>query len=311
MQTIRTNRKYNRRREEGESNFLINLTVRDCHQGAYHYVFHIARTPARVQTARTLPPDFGHGDRCACQTSLQNTPVMKTTRKVWASLLTLLAACLVHAADTKPVARVISILEIETDDPSGYAIWITQYNAAAKARTGVDNFVRVYETLMDGEKTNSVRAVAAAASVAELTKHQMALESDPAILQAVSHLRGMRKMGSRLLYQAVRYDGSNKNGSLYTTQAVVTDEAGYLKALDQLRALFDANGLKDAKINAYRVLAGRTDHTHHIVINTPSPDRLAAVLDQIVSNQQMADWIAASGKFRTVVRNGTSREITK
>ena len=40
---------------------------------------------------------------------------MKITIKVFASLVTLFAACLVHAADSKPIARVISVQDVETD----------------------------------------------------------------------------------------------------------------------------------------------------------------------------------------------------
>lgn len=236
---------------------------------------------------------------------------MKTTRKVWASLATLLAVCLLHAADSKPIARVISLLEIETDDPSGYARLMTEYNQAAKAKLGIDNYVRIYESVVDGRKSGRVRAVVSAASVTELTKNNQLLESDLAILQNREHLRLIRKTGSRTLYQAIRFEGTDKNGSLYNTLANVTDEPGYLKALDQLRSIFDANGMKDAKINAYRILAGRTDHTHRINISTPSPERLAAFKDLMANNQQLADWLANSAKYRTVVSNTTSREITK
>src|SRR5215212_10379972 len=192
---------------------------------------------------------------------------MKTTRKVWASLLTLCVACLVHAADMKPIPRVLSILDVETDDPSGYAIWISQYNDIAKAKFGVERFVRVFESVNDGRKTSSVRAVAAASSVAELTKNSAALEADPGIMQLRAHMAGMRKSGARVLYQAMRYDGPIKGSANYNTLAVVNDEPGYLKAIDQLRTIFDANGLKDAKIAVYRVIAGRTDHTHRITIS--------------------------------------------
>jgi hypothetical protein len=236
---------------------------------------------------------------------------MKTTRKVWASFVALCAACLLHAADMKPVSRVIAISEIETEDATSYATWIAQYNAVVKAKFGVDNYVRVYETIMDGHKTGAVRAVAAASSVAELTKINQGVETDPAMVAVRDRLRGVRKFGGRTLYQAVRFDGSNKNGANYTTRAVITDEAAYLKALDQLRTLFDNVGLKDAKINAYRVIAGRTDHTHHIAINCPNVERLAVFLDLAATNAQLNEWIASVAKIRTVVTNSTSREITK
>jgi hypothetical protein len=249
--------------------------------------------------------------RCGLRISPRKHPAMKTTRKVWASLLTLLVACLVQAADPKPVARVIAITDVETDDPSGYATWISQYNQVAKAKLGIDQYLRVYESQMDGTRSGRVRAVASASSVAELMKNAVALESDIGIVQNRQHLNQIRKVGARVLYQALRWDGTIKNSSNYNTLANVTDEAGYLKALDQLRTIFDAVGLKDAKIAAYRVIAGRSDHTHRITISTPSPERLAAFLDLAATNPQLNEWLASSAKLRTVVANSTSREITK
>jgi hypothetical protein len=237
---------------------------------------------------------------------------MKTSLKVFASFVLLCAACLLQAADSKPVARVISILDVETDDPVGYATWLAQYNEIAKAKLNIDGYLRIYQSFFDGRGTGRVRVAVAAASAAELTKNNLALENDPAILRNAEHLRNLRKMGSRVLYQAIRFDGANPKGaSNFNTLANVTDEPGYLKALDQLRMIFDSNGLKDAKISAYRTLAGRTDHTHRITISLPSPDRLAVFLDLAGTNPQLNDWVASSAKYRTVVSNTTSREITK
>jgi hypothetical protein len=236
---------------------------------------------------------------------------MKIPCQVLASAVTLLAACFAHAADTKPINRVMSVVEIETDDPSGYAMWVGKTNEIAKAKLGVDDYIRVFQSVFDGHSTTRVRATTSAASVAELTKNAMAIENEPAAVQNRDHLRVIRKQGARVLYQAVRFDGAVKNASVYTTQAVVTDEAGYLKALDQLRTIFDSVGIKDAKINAYRVLAGRTDHTHRISISLPSAERLAVFMDLAGSNPQLLEWIANSAKYRSVVANLTSREITK
>lgn len=236
---------------------------------------------------------------------------MKTPRWLLASLVTLFAACLAHAADSKPVARVMSIVEIETDDPSGYATWLAKTNQIAKAKLGVDNYLRVYQSVFDGHSSTRVRAVSSAASVAELMKNAATLENDPEARELRDHLRGLRKQGARVLYQAVRYDGPVKNSWVYTTLATVTDEAGYLKALDQLRAIYDGLGMKDARISAYRVMAGRTDHTHRISISLPSAERLAMFIDLAGSNPQAQEWIANSAKYRTVVSNLVSREITK
>jgi hypothetical protein len=145
--------------------------------------------------------------------------------------------------------------------------------------------------------------------VAELNKYSVALEKDLETLQ--KQLRGTRQTGGRLLYQAVRFDGADRGGSLYNTLAVVTDEAGYLKALDQLRTIFDSAGFKDAKINVYRLLAGRTDHTHRINISLPNAERLAGLMDVLGTSHPVAEWLAASAKYRTVVSNSTSRELTR
>ncbi|MBL9199120.1 MAG: hypothetical protein JNL39_01385 [Opitutaceae bacterium] len=236
---------------------------------------------------------------------------MKTLRLL-ASLATLLAACLTHAADSKPIARVMTILDVETDDPTGYATWLKEYNAIAKAKTGQDNLLRVFQTVFDGKRTGSVRVAVSSGSVAELSKTMALIEADPEIARNVEHLRMIRKMGARALYQAVRFEGASPRGAHnYVTFANVTDEAGYLAALDELRAVFDGAGLKDVKISAYRTLAGRLDHTHRITISAPNGERLAAFMDAAATNPKFIDWLARSAKLRTVVSNTTSREITR
>ena len=236
---------------------------------------------------------------------------MKITLKMFAFLVTLFAACLVHAADSKPIARVISVQDVETDDPTGYNTWIGKMNEVAKSKLGIDNAYHVYVSNFDGERTASVRTVVSAESVAALTKLAAALENEPAIEEILAHVRGIRKLGARVLYQAIRFDGITKNGYLYNTLAVVSDEAGYLKALDGLRTILDNGGYQDAKINAYRVLAGRSNHTHRIGISSPNPERFAALLDFLVTDSQTAEWLASTAKYRTVVSNSTVHEITK
>ncbi len=237
---------------------------------------------------------------------------MKMLRPILASLATLFLACALHAADAKPIARVMTILDVETDDPIGYATWLKEYNEIAKAKTGADNLLRVFQTVFDGRRTGNVRVSVSASSVAELTKLTSALEGDPAIARNVDHLRAIRKMGPRALYQAVRFEGPSPRGAHnYVTFANVTDEAGYLAALDELRLVFDAAGLKDVKIAAYRTIAGRLDHTHRVTLSAPNGERLAAFMDAAATNPKLLDWLARSAKFRTVVANTTSREITK
>lgn len=232
---------------------------------------------------------------------------MKITRKVFASLVTLLAACLVHAA---PVNRVISITDVETDDATGYAAWVSKANEIIKAKTGIDTYYHVYVSGFDGVKAGSVRLTAAAESVSAMVKVTAAVTGDSAYRDVLDHYRAIRKNGARLLYQGVRFDGSVKGSYVYTTTVVVSDEAGYLKSLDGLRALFDAKGFKDAKINAYRVLAGRTNFTHRVTIAVATNEQLAALLDFLASDADMAAWLASAAKYRTVVGNMTGHDIT-
>lgn len=236
---------------------------------------------------------------------------MKTTRKVLASIVALLAACLVQAADMKPVARVTVITDIETEDIGGYVAWVAKANEFVKAKVGVDTFYHVYTTNFDGTKTSSVRLVSSAESVVALNKIATAINGDPAFREITDRYRAIRKNGARVLNQGVRFDGSYKDAWVYTTLLKVTDEAGYLKALDGLRALFDAKDLKDAKINAYRVLAGRTNYTHRVSISVPTSDRLAAMMDFLASDASMAAWLADTAKYRTVVSNTTAHDVTK
>lgn len=78
---------------------------------------------------------------------------MKKILKLWTSIATLVAACAVYAVDSKPPARVMSLLEVETDDPSGYATWLADYNQIAKARLGIDGYLRVFQSTFDGLAT--------------------------------------------------------------------------------------------------------------------------------------------------------------
>ena len=237
---------------------------------------------------------------------------MKTSRQILASLVALFAVCCLHAADSKPIARVMTVLDVETDDASGYATWLKDYNEIAKAKTGNPQLLRVFQSVYDGGTTGRVRVSASASSVAELTKWMNAVESDPAILQNREHLRAIRKTGSRVLYQAVRFEGPSPKGAYnYVTLAVVNDEVGYLKALDDLRGLLDAAELKDIQLATYRVIAGRSDHTHRITLSAPSAERQAAFLDTMATSAKMNEWIAQSAKFRTVVSSTTTKEITK
>jgi hypothetical protein len=236
---------------------------------------------------------------------------MKLTRKVLASIVTLLVACLVHAADINPVARVIAITDVETNDPTGYAAWLSQANDIIKAKLGIDTYYKVYVSNIDGVKSGSVRNVVSADSVTAMAKNTDAIASDPALKEIAAHYGAIRKIGSRVLYQCLRFDGTYKGSYVHTTLMNVSDEAGYLKTFDSLRALYDAKGFKDAKINVYRVMVGRTNFTHRVTISLPSNERLVAMLDALAFDAQYMAWLADLAKYRTVVSNTTAHDIMK
>lgn len=215
------------------------------------------------------------------------------------------------AAPAKPALPVISIQQIDTDDSTVYATLIAQNNAAVKEKTGKDHYIRVYVGQQAGKDSGAVFAVAAAESFAALTKSGEIVQAEPAVIENRAHLNAVRKLGPSSMLKAVRWDGTHAGAYLLNTYAVLSDEAAYLAALNELRALFDSHDLKDAKINAYRVQVGRDDYTHLISINCPSAAVRAALMDAMSSEPWAAQWLASAAKFRTVVRNGTFREITR
>lgn len=236
---------------------------------------------------------------------------MNTPIKVAASLLALSATGFLAKTAHAVVPHVVAVQDVCTEDPTAFATWIGKINQVAKAKLGIDPYIRVYVTSFDSEKYNAVRAVTSAASVVELTKNSHALGFDEAISDAVAHLDRMSQRGARVLFQSVRHEGVYRNGWLYWTNVKVSDEDAYLKALDRLRTLFDSHGFQDAKLNCNRVLVGKSDFTHRVSIALPSVERLAAFLDFAASDSELAAWLVSVSSIRTVVTNGTAHDITE
>ena len=84
-----------------------------------------------------------------------------------------------------------------------------------------------------------------------------------------------------------------------------------MKALDGLKAIFEAHGFKDARVNLWRLVAGRTIATHLVVIALPTQSRVGELLDAISDEALLKDWNVAAAKLRTTVQNGTYHEISK
>ena len=238
------------------------------------------------------------------------------TLKHAAALLPLIAACYATAADdaaAKPAAPqlpVVYVQSLTTDDPSGYATWVAKGNENFKASGGPEHFTHVYQGVIAGDETGMVYAVRFGDSAVALAQNSEALMKVPESRDIQGHLREIRKLGSSSMLKAVRFDGGYDGEWLFITDSQVKDEAAYAKALGDLRGLFDSHGLKDIKINLLRVIAGRSNHTHEVVISAPSQERISATLDAL-SEPWMNDWLAGIADVRKVIHNGIYHEISK
>jgi uncharacterized protein (DUF1330 family) len=211
-------------------------------------------------------------------------------------------------ATTTP-AMVVQV--VGTDDVPGYVAMIAKINAVIKTKTGLDTVRHVWEGGFAGEESHGIFVVSHFPSAAAEAEFSDKMKDDPEIAVLLAQLKGMRHLGPSWLYKAVRSEGLYDGGVVYNTGINCTDEGAYLKALDGLKAIFDANGFKDAKINLYRVISGRKDTTHLVVIAFPSNARMAALFDAITDNGIMNAWLGSAGKIRTVFDNGSYHEITK
>jgi hypothetical protein len=240
---------------------------------------------------------------------------MKLTLKHAAALLPLVAACYATAADdagskAAPQMPVVSVQVVTTEDPSGYATWVAKANQDFKTAGGPDRYTHVYQGVVAGEDTGRVFAVRFGDSAVTLARNSDALMKLPERHEIMEHLGAIRKLGPSLMLKAVYYEGGYDGEWLFITDSQVKDEAAYIKALGELRGLFDSHGLKDIKINLFRVIVGRSAHSHEVVVSAPSEERNAASLDAMTT-PWMADWLAGLVNVRTVVANGTYREISK
>jgi hypothetical protein len=211
-------------------------------------------------------------------------------------------------ADTKPA---VFVQEVAANDTEAYVAMITKINALVKARTGIEHFRHVWEGDFAGDNSHGIFVVSTFASAAEIYQVRDKLKNYPEMDVLLEQLKGTRKLGSSELYKAVRNDGVYEGGAVFNTSITCTDEPAYLKDLDDLKAIFDANGFKDSKINLYREVAGRTKSTHLVVISLPTESRVAELLDALSDQDLLKDWYVTAAKVRTTLGNGTYHEITK
>jgi len=211
-------------------------------------------------------------------------------------------------ADSKP-AMVVQV--VKTDVPDTYVDLIAKDNALIKARTGVDRLLHVWEGDFAGENSHGIFVVSWYPSAAAIYQSRQKMKDYPELDSLMFQFRGIRHLGPSYLYKSVRNDGMYEGGAVFDTGIICTDEEAYLKALDGLKEILDANGFKDVRINLWRTAAGRTTATHLVVLSLPSQSRVAELLDTIWDKALLKDWNEAAAKIRTTVGNGIYHEITK
>jgi hypothetical protein len=228
------------------------------------------------------------------------------------SLLTLPAVLAMAAGSllAEPAPALV-VQEVDAQDTDAYVAMIAKINALVKARTGIEHYRHVWEGDFAGDNAHRLFVVSSYSSAADIYQLGDKLKNYPEMDVLLAQLKGTRHLGSEVLYKAARSDGVYEGGAVYNTSVICTDEAAYLKLLDDLKGIYDANGFKDAKINLYRVAAGRTKATHLVVISLPSELRVAQLLDATPDKALLKDWSGLAAKVRTVIANGTYHEITK
>ncbi len=212
------------------------------------------------------------------------------------------------AADSKPAMVVQSV---QTEDVNAYVAALAKMNARIKTVAGIDTLRHTWVGDQAGESSHGIFVVSSFESAAAAASVTDKIEQDIEIKALREQLKSIRKLGPSWLYKALRNDGIYPGGAVFNTSINCSDEDAYIKALDDLKTIFDNAGFKDAKLNLYRIVAGRSESTHLVVISLPSKVRVGELMDAIVDKPIMKDWNVAAAKIRTTVRNGTYYEITK
>jgi hypothetical protein len=230
-----------------------------------------------------------------------------------APLLALFAAGIIPAFSQVAAPRLpaIVIQQVTSEDSEVYATLLARNNEIAKEKLGFENYFRIYLGVTAGADTGELFVVTAGDSFATLSKNTTAVFALPELIERRGQLDAVRTLGPQTSWKAVRWGGTHNGAWIYNSWVSVSDEAAYLAAIDELRKVLDGLGFEDCHMNVYRAVAGRSDATHFVSVNTPSAERLAANLDAISNDPAIAKWFISSAKLRTVIRNGTYREITK
>jgi len=263
-----------------------------------------ADTPDRPQLA----------ERSAdASTLLLAAPASTPTRMNVGTRLLVLSAVFATAvgsllAEPKPA---MIVQAVTTDDAQGYAVKLVKANELVKAKAGYERLRHIWVADAAGDNSQTTYVVSTFPSAAAAGQLQEKLKDDPDIKAFLAELKPIRKLGAMYLYKAVRLDGMYEGGAVFNTSINCTDEDAYVKALDGLKAIFDAHGFKDARINLWRAASGRSAATHLVVISLQSQARVGELIDAINDEGLFKEWNVEAAKIRTTVQNGSYHEITK
>jgi len=216
---------------------------------------------------------------------------------------------LLHAETKANPAMVVQVILTENNDD--YLALLAKSNARIKAVTGIEQLRHAWVGDFAGENSHGLVVVSNFESAAAGEAVRDKLGKDAEMNDLLKEFAKLRKLGPAYLYKAMRWEGLYPGGAVFNTTVTLTDEAAYLKALDGLKAIFDANGFKDAKVNLFRLASGREDSTHLVVICFANRTRVAELIDMVSDTAALKDWNASVAKIRTTVRNGTYHEVTK
>jgi hypothetical protein len=235
---------------------------------------------------------------------------MKTSLRYVLTVAAFAAACLLRAENKTNPVMIVQV--IETSETDAYVAMIAKLNARTKTVTGHDQLRHVWEGDWAGDNAHGIFVVSVMDSAAAVASSMEKMKADAELSGLVASLKPLRKLGPAHLYKAVRYEGGYAGGAVFNTSVSTTDENAYAHSLDGLKAIFDANGFKDARLSLWRIAAGRDPSmTHLVVIAFPNQVRVGELIDAISDQGLLKDWNAAAAKIRTVLHNGTYHEITK
>ncbi|HEY1792267.1 MAG TPA: hypothetical protein VGG34_05070 [Opitutaceae bacterium] len=227
------------------------------------------------------------------------------TLKVLASLL--IIGCVARGATDDQARLPVIVGSAYPNQASGSLVSaISRTDAAAKASTGRGRLMRLYQGVVAGPDTGKYYATIEADSFADITAatnlaHKLLARETADAAFFTWH-------GGSVALKAEYYEGDYDGEWVYLTFAHVTNDPAYLQAMRDGRVLFDAHGLKDIKINLYKVSLGRSEVTHEVAICAPTEERIHALMDAM-SAPWIAGWLSSLPKMRSIVSNGLYHDI--